>query len=210
MFIVKDGYIYVGVSLVLAAIVYYFFGAYWAVIPVVLALYFAYFFRDFHRSMPYDPNILYSPADGTVMGIEEIFDDEYLNEPALKLTIFLSVFNVHTNRAPLDGEIKYQRYTCGQFVPAYEKNASFENERHAVGVDNGRIRFLVIQVAGLLARRIVSWVTVGHELKQGETYGMIKFGSSTELIVPRNVEITVKKGDKVTGGITVVGRVKAK
>lgn len=209
MFIVKDGYIYVGVSLIIAAIVYYFFGAYWAVIPVVLALYFAYFFRDFHRSMPYDPNILYSPADGTVMGVEEIFDDEYLNEPARKLTIFLSVFNVHTNRAPLDGEIKYQRYTCGQFVPAYEKNASFENERHAVGVDNGRIRFLVIQVAGLLARRIVSWVSVGHELKQGETYGMIKFGSSTELIVPKNVEITVKKGDKVVGGITVVGRVKA-
>ena len=209
MFIVKDGYIYVGVSLFIAAIVYYFFGAYWAVIPVVLALYFAYFFRDFHRSMPYDPNILYSPADGTVMGVEEIYDDEYLNEPARKLTIFLSVFNVHTNRAPLDGEIKYQRYTCGQFVPAYKKNASFENERHAVGVDNGRIRFLVIQVAGLLARRIVSWVSVGHELKQGETYGMIKFGSSTELIVPMNVEITVKKGDKVVGGITIVGRVKA-
>ena len=209
MFIVKDGYIYVGVSLVIAAIVYYFFGAYWAVIPIVLALYFAYFFRDFHRSMPYDPNILYSPADGTVMGVEEIFDDEYLNEPALKLTIFLSVFNVHTNRAPLNGEIKYQRYTVGQFVPAYEKNASFQNERHAIGVDNGRLRFLVIQVAGLLARRIVSWVTVGHELKQGETYGMIKFGSSTELIVPKNVEITVKKGDKVVGGITVVGRVKA-
>ena len=208
MFIVKDGYIYVGVSLLIAAIVYYFFGAYWAVIPVVLALYFAYFFRDFHRSMPYDPNILYSPADGTVMGVEEIFDDEYLNEPAIKVTIFLSVFNVHTNRAPLDGEIKYQRYTCGQFVPAYEKNASFENERHAIGMDNGRMRFLVIQIAGLLARRIVSWVTVGTNLKQGETYGMIKFGSSTELVVPRNVEITVKKGDKVVGGITVVGRVK--
>ena len=209
MFIVKDGYIYVGVSLVIAAIVYYCFGAYWAVIPVVLALYFAYFFRDFHRSMPYDPDILYSPADGTVMGIEEIYDDEYLNEPAYKLTIFLSVFNVHTNRAPLDGEIKYQRYTVGQFVPAYEKNASFQNERHAIGIDNGRLRFLVIQVAGLLARRIVSWVSVGYELKQGETYGMIKFGSSTELIVPKNVEITVKKGDKVTGGITVVWRVKA-
>ena len=208
MFIVKDGYIYVGVSLVLAAIVYYFFGAYWAVIPVVLALYFAYFFRDFHRSMPYDPNILYSPADGTVMGIEEIFDDEYLNEPALKLTIFLSVFNVHTNRAPLDGEIKYQRYTCGQFVPAYEKNASFENERHAVGVDNGRIRFLVIQVAGLLARRIVSWVTVGHELKQGETYGMIKFGSCTEIYMDKNVEICIEKGQHITGGDTIIGRLR--
>ena len=208
MFIVKDGYIYVGVSLLLAAIVYYFFGAVWAVIPVVLALYFAYFFRDFHRVTPYNPNILYSPADGTVMGVDEIFDDEYLNEPAIKVTIFLSVFNVHTNRAPLDGEIKYQRYTCGQFVPAYEKNASLENERHAIGMDNGRMRFLVIQIAGLLARRIVSWVTVGTKLQQGETYGMIKFGSSTELVVPRNVEITVKKGDKVVGGITVVGRVK--
>ena len=89
MFIVKEGYPYIIVSLILAAIVYFFFGAYWAVIPVVLAIYFAYFFRDFNRSMPYDPNILYSPADGTVMGVEEIYDEEYLNEPALKLTIFL-------------------------------------------------------------------------------------------------------------------------
>ena len=209
MFIVKEGYPFIIASLVVAAIVYFLFGVYWAVIPVVLAVYFAYFFRDFHRSMPYDPNILYSPADGTVMGVEEIFDDEYLNEPALKLTIFLSVFNVHTNRSPLDGEIKYQRYTCGQFVPAYEKSASFENERHAVGIDNGRIRFLVIQVAGLLARRIVSWVTVGHQLKQGETYGMIKFGSSTEHIVPCSVEICVQKGQTVVGGVTVVGRIKA-
>ena len=209
MFIVKEGYPFIIASLVVAAIVYFLFGAYWAVIPVVLAVYFAYFFRDFHRSMPYDPNILYSPADGTVMGVEEIYDEEFLNEPALKLTIFLSVFNVHTNRSPLDGEIKYQRYTCGQFVPAYEKSASFENERHTVGIDNGRIRFLVIQVADLLARRIVSWVTVGHQLKQGETYGMIKFGSSTELIVPRNVEICVQKGQTVVGGVTVVGRIKA-
>ena len=209
MFIVKEGYPFIIASLVVAAIVYFLFGAYWAVIPVVLAVYFAYFFRDFHRSMPYDPNLLYSPAHGTVMCVEEIYDEEFLNEPALKLTIFLSVFNVHTNRSPLDGEIKYQRYTCGQFVPAYEKSASFENERHAVGIDNGRIRFLVIQVAGLLARRIVSWVTVGHQLKQGETYGMIKFGSSTELIVPRNVEICVHKGQTVVGGVTVVGRIKA-
>ncbi len=208
MHIVKDGYPLIFGCLALAALVYFFFGAVWAVIPFVLALYFAYFFRDFDRSMPYDPNILYSPADGTVMGVEEIFDDEYLNEPAYKLTIFLSVFNVHTNRSPLDGEIKYQRYTVGGFVPAYEKSASFENERFAVGLDNGRIRMMVVQVAGLLARRIVSWRTVGDQLAQGEVYGMIKFGSSTELIVPRNVEIVVKKGQKVNGGITIVGRVK--
>lgn len=208
MFVVKDGYIFVGVCLALTAAIYWLTDAVWAVIPFVLALYFAYFFRDEHRSAAYDPDILYSPADGTVMGIEDIYDDEFLNEPAKKLTIFLSVFDVHVNRSPIDGEIKYQRYTVGHFVPAYEKSASFENERHAIGLDNGRLRVLIIQVAGILARRIVSWVTLGHQMEQGERYGMIKFGSSTELIVPRNVEITVKKGDKVVGGVTVVGRIR--
>ncbi len=208
MVIVKDGYPIIFAAIVLTLIVYYFFGLTIAVIPAVLVLFFMYFFRNPSRSMPYDPNILYSPADGTVMAVEEIFDDEYLNEPATKVTVFLSVFNVHVNRSPIDGEVKYQRYTCGQFVPAYKKSASFENERHAIGLDNGRMRILVTQVAGLLARRIVSWVTVGHKMEQGECYGMIKFGSSTELVVPRNVEITVKKGDTVVGGVTVMGRIK--
>lgn len=208
MVIVKDGYPIILAAVVLTLIVYYFFGLVIAIIPAVLVLFFMYFFRNPSRSMPYDPNILYSPADGTVMAVEDIFDDEYLNEPATKVTVFLSVFNVHVNRSPIDGEVKYQRYTCGQFVPAYKKSASFENERHAIGLDNGKMRILVTQVAGLLARRIVSWVTVGHQMKQGECYGMIKFGSSTELVVPKNVEITVKKGDSVVGGVTVMGRIK--
>lgn len=208
MVIVKDGYPFIIAAVILTLIVFYFFGVSAAIIPGVLAIFFIYFFRNPSRSMPYDPNILYSPADGTVMAVEDIFDDEYLNEPATKVTVFLSVFNVHVNRSPIDGEIKYQRYTCGQFVPAYKKSASFENERHAIGLDNGRMRILVTQVAGLLARRIVSWVTLGHQMKQGECYGMIKFGSSTELVVPKNVEITVKKGDTVVGGVTVMGRIK--
>lgn len=208
MVIVKDGYPFIIAAVILTLIVFYFFGVSAAIIPGVLAVFFIYFFRNPSRSMPYDPNILYSPADGTVMAVEDIFDDEYLNEPAIKVTVFLSVFNVHVNRSPIDGEIKYQRYTCGQFVPAYKKSASFENERHAIGLDNGRMRILVTQVAGLLARRIVSWVTLGHQMKQGECYGMIKFGSSTELVVPKNVEITVKKGDTVVGGVTVMGRIK--
>ncbi len=208
MVIVKDGYPFIIAAVILTLIVFYFFGVSAAIIPGVLAVFFIYFFRNPSRSMPYDPNILYSPADGTVMAVEDIFDDEYLNEPATKVTVFLSVFNVHVNRSPIDGEIKYQRYTCGQFVPAYKKSASFENERHAIGLDNGRMRILVTQVAGLLARRIVSWVTLGHQMKQGECYGMIKFGSSTELVVPKNVEITVKKGDTVVGGVTVMGRIK--
>ena len=208
MTIVKDGYPIIFTCLAATVAVYFFFGPIWTVVPGVLTLFFTWFFRNPTSLPPYDPNVLYSPAHGTVMAIEDIFDDEYLNEPATKVTIFLSVFDVHVNRTPIDGEIKYQRYTCGQFVPAYKKSASFENERHAIGLDNGRIRMLISQVAGLLARRIVSWVTLGDKVKQGECYGMIKFGSSTELVVPKNVEICVKKYQKVTGGVTIVGRIK--
>ncbi len=209
MKIVKDGYPFIIFSLILTAVVFYFWGIVWAVVPFVLALYFAYFFRNPDRPLPNDENILYAPADGRVMNIEEIFDDEYLNAQALKVTVFLSVFNVHVNRSPMAGEIKYQRYNEGKFVPAFDKKATFKNERHAIGLDNGKIKVMVTQVAGLLARRIVSWVTLGNVVKQGECYGMIKFGSSTELVVPKNVEILVRKGQNVVGGVTPMGRIKA-
>lgn len=204
--IVREGYPFVGISLFITVLTFYFLGSYYSVVPGFLTCYFAYFFRNPVRKTSLDENQLYSPADGRVMAVEELFDDEYLNAEAVKVTIFLSVFNVHVNRSPICGEIKYQRYTCGGFVPAYKKAASFENERHAIGIENKNERVLVIQIAGILARRIVSWVTLGHELNQGECYGMIKFGSSTEIIVPKPVEILVKKGDKVVGGVTVIGR----
>ncbi len=204
--VVKDGYPHIIIFIILAFIVAYVFSPIYAVIPIVLAIYLAYFFRNPRRETPPDDNLLYSPADGTVMAVEDFYDDEYLDEDAVKVTIFLSVFNVHVNRSPIRGQIKYQRYTCGGFVPAYKKAASFENERHAIGLENERSRILVIQIAGLLARRIVSWTTLGHNLEQGQCYGMIKFGSSTELVMPKSVAILVKKGDKVKGGITVIGR----
>jgi len=206
--IVREGYPFVGISLLITAVTAYFLGPYYGVIPGFLTCYFAYFFRNPGRETAFDENLLYSPADGKVMAIDELFDDEYLNVEAVKVTIFLSVFNVHVNRSPMLGEIKYQRYTCGGFVPAYKKAASFENERHAIGLEDRGNRILVIQIAGILARRIISWVTLGHELKQGECYGMIKFGSSTEIVVPNTVEILVKKGDKVEGGVTVIGKYK--
>ena len=206
--IVREGYPFVGISLVITVFTFNYLGAYYGVIPGLLTCYFAYFFRNPVRETFLDDNLLYSPADGRVMAIEELFDDEYLNAEAVKVTIFLSVFNVHVNRSPMLGEIKYQRYTCGGFVPAYKKAASFENERHAIGLENSNRRILVIQIAGILARRIVSWVTLGRQLRQGECYGMIKFGSSTEIIVPKPIEILVKRGDKVAGGVTVIGRYK--
>ena len=204
--VVKDGYPHIIIFIIIAFIVAYIFNPIYAVIPGVLAIYLAYFFRNPKRITLPDDSLLYSPADGKVMAVEDFHDDEYLDEDAVKVTIFLSVFNVHVNRSPIRGQIKYQRYTCGGFVPAYKKAASFENERHAIGLENERSRILVIQIAGLLARRIVSWTTLGHNLEQGQCYGMIKFGSSTELVMPKSVAILVKKGDKVKGGITVIGR----
>lgn len=209
MKIVKDGYPFIIVCLVLTAVVYGLYGLKWAIIPLLLAFYFAYFFRNPDRPLPNDENVLYSAADGRVMKIEEIFDDEYLNAPAYKITVFLSVFNVHVNRSPIGGTVKYRRYNEGKFVPAFDKAATFKNERHAIGLDNGKIKVMVTQVAGLLARRIVSWVTLDSVVKQGECYGMIKFGSSTELVFPKNVEILVHEGQNVVGGITPMGRIKA-
>ena len=208
MHIVKEGYPFIAFSALLTVLVFYFAGPV-AILPLVLMFYFAYFFRNPNRQTVTDATVLYSPADGTVMAVKPFHDVEYLNEDAIKVTIFLSVFNVHVNRSPLAGEIKYQRYTCGRYLPAFKKEVTFENERHAIGIDNGRMKVLVIQIAGILARRIVSWVTLGHALAQGECYGMIKFGSSTELVVPKNVEILCKKGDTVVGGVTVLGRIKA-
>lgn len=209
MFVVKDGYIYVGVMMVIACITAWFAGLYWAVIPVVLALYFAYFFRDEHRSVVLDDGILYSAADATVVNIEEVYEDEFLMCDCIKITSFLSIFNVHVNRSPMSGEVKYQKYTVGQFVPAYDKDAGFKNERFAIGLDNGQYKIMVIQVAGLLARRISNWVQLGHKMEQGERYGMIKFGSSTEVYVPKDIfEPCVKVGQTVVGGVTVLGRIK--
>jgi len=209
MHIVRQGYPFIAGALLLAVVCFIAFGIHIAVIPLVLACYFAYFFRNPERTVNTDISLLYSPADGTVMDVTEIYDDEYLNAKAKKVTIFLSVFNVHVNRSPAEGIIKFQRYTVGHFLPAFNKNAAFENERFAMGIENDRMKILVIQIAGILARRIDNWVNLGNHLDQGEVYGMIKFGSCTELIVPVEVEILCKKGDKVKGGITVLGRTTA-
>ena len=206
MHIVRQGYPFIAGALVLAVVCFIAFGIHIAVIPVVLACYFAYFFRNPERIVNPDPSLLYSPADGTVMGVTEFYDEEFLNAKAKKVTIFLSVFNVHVNRSPAEGTIKFQRYTVGEFLPAFNKKAAFENERFAMGIENDRMKILVIQIAGILARRIDNWVNLGNHLDQGEAYGMIKFGSCTELVVPADVEILCKKGDKVKGGITVLGR----
>jgi len=204
--IVKEGYIYIAGLAFITVVVFWVLGQYWSIIPAVLMGFITFFFRNPKREIPSDESLIVSPADGKVMSVSEIYDDLFLNEVGIKVTIFLSVFDVHVNRSPIAGEIKFQQYTCGRFRPAYKESVGCENERHSIGLENGNMRVLVTQIAGVLARRIVSWVTLGSILQKGERYGLIKFASCTEVIVPKTVEILVKKGDKVTGGETVIGR----
>ena len=185
----------------------YFVNAYAAAVPALLALYFAYFFRNPHRTIPEDDTALLSPADGKVMSVEEVYEDLYLDKKCRKIVIFLSVFDVHVNRAPLAGTIDFQQYTCGGFRPAYKDGVGYENERYSVGIENNRTRILVTVIAGILARRIVSWVTLGDTLSHGQLYGMIKFGSCAEVYVGDDVEILVQKGDRVRGGEIIIGKI---
>ena len=204
--IVKEGYIFIVILAIITILVYVTVNPYWSIIPVVLMGFITFFFRNPKRNIPNNDRLILSPADGKVMSVCEVYDDQFLNQVGLKVTIFLSVFDVHLNRSPIAGEIKFQQYTCGRFRPAYKKTVGCENERHSIGIENDKMKVLVTQIAGILARRIVSWVTLGSILQKGERYGMIKFASCTEIIVPKTVEIVVKKGDKVKGGETVIGR----
>ena len=207
--VVREGYIYIAAALFLAVVLYFGFGAYGAVIPLVLACYFTYFFRNPSRDIPMDEKLIVSPADGTVQDVVELAEDEFVKGPCKKIIIFLSVFKVHVNRSPIAGEIKCQKYVCGRFRPAYKDEVGFENERHMLGIENEKgFRVTVTQSAGILARRIVSWVALDDNMEKGQVYGLIKFGSCTELVVPDSVEVLVKKGDKVRGGESVLGRIK--
>lgn len=204
--VVKEGYRYIAFLALVTVLVGMAIDPYWSIFPGVLTAFVTFFFRNPRRAVPPGEGLILSPADGKVMSICEVEDNEFLHARGTKVTIFLSVFDVHVNRSPIEGEIKYQQYVCGRFKPAYKASAAYENERHAIGLDNGRLQVLVTQVAGLIARRIVSWVTLGSHLHSGECFGMIKFGSCTEIIMPLNVDVLVKKGDRVCGGKTIIGR----
>lgn len=209
MKIIREGYYFAGAALFIALFVGILITPYAAIPFAVLACYCLYFFRNPERKIPVDESLIVSPADGTVQDVVQIQDDEFIKSPCTKVIIFLSVFDVHVNRSPIAGEIKLQKYICGRFRPAYKDSVGFENERHLIGIENEKLRVTVTQIAGILARRIVSWVTLDDTLEKGELYGLIRFGSCTEIVVPENVEVLVKKGEKVRGGETIIGKIKS-
>jgi phosphatidylserine decarboxylase len=200
-----------GGLLLMAALALHYGGWPLALVPLLLAIFVVGFFRDPERTPPTQPEVLVSPADGTVSDIERVASAEYVAEPALRIGIFLSVFNVHVNRSPAAGMVRYLRYQPGRFLDARDPRAGELNESNSLGLEAGGVKLLVRQVAGLIARRIVCPVLLESRLGKGERFGMIKFGSRTELYLPisAGVEALVQVGQSVRGGETPIASVAA-
>lgn len=175
----------------------------------VLCILTIYFFRDPDRDTPDDDSLIISPADGKVVLIREVEETEYMNEPATQISIFLSPLNVHVNRVPFSGEVEYVKYSPGQYLMAWEDHASELNERAHFGVKHtSGTRILFKQITGFLARRIVYNLEEGDRVKAGERFGIMKFGSRMDLLLPKNVDIMVEKGDKTVAGESIIGKVR--
>ncbi|HZS46000.1 MAG TPA: phosphatidylserine decarboxylase family protein [Blastocatellia bacterium] len=175
-----------------------------ATVFLILFAFTAYFFRNPKRIPPNEENIVVSPADGRVTKVGPL--DPSDPHSAQLVSIFLSPFDVHVNRSPISGKISDVTYTKGRFINAMSDQASVLNEQNAVTVSNDSIEVVFKQIAGLIARRIVFWRKPGDILEVGELVGLIKFGSRTDIIVPHNVILTVKQGDRVRGGTSIIGR----
>jgi phosphatidylserine decarboxylase len=164
------------------------------------------FFRDPERTVPAGPNEIVAAADGTVMDIIELDENQVLRTKTRRVGIFLSIFDVHTNRAPIDSKIIYRQHQEGLCVDARRPDCSEKNESMTWAFENPRVTIVVRQITGAIARRIVAWSQIGDELKKGERFGMIRFGSRTELYLPLNAQVLVKVGDHVLGGSTIIAR----
>ncbi|MEC7641769.1 MAG: phosphatidylserine decarboxylase family protein [Nitrospinota bacterium] len=162
------------------------------------------FFRDPERKIPAGEGIIVSPADGKIMEITTD-EDPFLAKTYTRITIFLSVFNVHVNRAPIDGKIEKQRYDPGKMLAAFNPKASKENEQNTLLFRNGKAEILVKQITGLIARRIVCWANVGDNYALGQRFGLIQFGSRVDLFVPEGTQLAVKPGDHVKGAASIIG-----
>lgn len=214
--IAKDGIpvlVVTGVIALVFAVLYSFINS-----PIILGLllvtlflfvFSIFFLRDPERQIPEGENLIISPADGTVIKVEQVEEKEYFSEKVQKVSIFMSVFNVHVNRIPLSGEVDYVAYEKGKFLAAFENDASDHNERSIIGIKSAKGKILFKQIAGLIARRIVYHVEKGDHVNRGDRFGLIRYGSRVDIFMPLSVKINVKLKDKVQAGTTVIGEFQA-
>lgn len=201
-YIVKEGFPFIGIAFFLTAISIY-FGYFWPTLFLLaLTVFIICFFRNPERKIPADETAIVSPADGKVIKIEEVVTKR---GPFKLVCIFMNVFNVHVNRIPYGGTITAINYYPGKFIRADLDKASVLNERNQVVLETPRGEIIFVQIAGLIARRIVSWINVGLKVEKGARFGLIRFGSRVDVYLPRDVEIRVQTGQKVKAGETVIG-----
>ena len=201
---IRDGIPFV-VTPVILALIPIAFGVWWAAIPFLLiAVFMVFFFRNPERSIPLEPGVIVAPADGKVTLVRPANE----TEPESVVSIFLSPLDVHINRSPIEGEIVDVSYKKGKFLMATSPDARLLNEQNGLVIKGDRITIKCVQIAGVLARRIVCWKQRGERVKCGERFGMIKFGSRTDLVLPAIVEIVVSEGMRVRAGETIIGKIK--
>jgi phosphatidylserine decarboxylase len=207
----REGLLFIGIAAAVAAGAFGFaisrrsWGLWLAAfVLLLLALWVAYFFRDPERTGDRGPSLVVSPADGKLIMITEVDEPSFVKGRAIRLSIFMNVFNVHVNRYPVDGVVKYIHYNKGKFFNAAAEKSSLENEQMSVGIETGRHRVLVRQIAGLIARRIVTYSKLGESVKQGDRMGIIRFGSRVDVFLPPGSTIRAKLGDVTTAGVTIL------
>lgn len=169
-----------------------------------LLLFLISFFRIPNRTLTISDNQVIAPADGKVVVIEEITDEEYFKNKRIQVSVFMSPANVHVNRASVAGEVVYNQYHKGKYLVAWDPKSSTENERHSVVIRNPYGEILIKQIAGALAKRIVNYLQVGRKVAQCEEMGFIKFGSRVDVLLPTNAKVNVKLNEKVKGGVTIL------
>ncbi|MFQ5867702.1 MAG: phosphatidylserine decarboxylase family protein [bacterium] len=211
MGIVKDGWKFVLPPLLLA-VVLFFFWKIGSLFLLCLASLTLFFFRDPERKVPEREDLILSPADGKVIDISEVGEQNFLHCRVKVVRIFMSIFNVHVQRSPIKGEVEWIKYKSGKFIAAHTEEASGRNESNLIGIqksnkpNSNRERILVKQIAGKVARRICCWCKEGDNLLAGQRIGMIRFGSRVDVYLPQQVQAKVKKGDRVVGGESLLGK----
>ena len=178
----------------------------WMYLGILLSLFIAYFFRNPRREIPNLQNVILSPADGKIVHVGECEEDRFLKEKALKISIFMSLFDVHLNRAPVSGTILAEKYIPGRFLLANVEKSSLLNEQNAMVLETeDRFKILLVQIAGFVARRIVCYAKAGDILRKGQIFGLIRFGSRVDLYLPPEVKPIVRVGQHVKGGESIIG-----
>ena len=196
--------------LIFLALISAFFSVWISLIFLILIVYTFFFFRDPERTVPADLSAVVAAADGLIKDISEIEETEVLKTKTRRIGIFLSIFDVHTNRAPIDGRIIYRQHREGLCLDARNPECAEKNEAMTWAFEKSRATLVVRQLTGAIARRIVAWGDVGDELKKGDRFGMIRFGSRTEVYLPLAADVLVKVGDHVAGGSTIIARLPSK